>query len=117
MKLPNIPVRQSDVRRSADRRTASILLYGFGLALALSLVFNGFLLYEKSHLERIRAAELSDAYQPIDNMVWQQELSECRRANEQKDSLILRLAQAPNAPPGETRQGPAIAVQHPPSNR
>jgi hypothetical protein len=99
------------------RNFPSILLYGFGLALALSLVFNGFLLYEKSHLERLRASELSDAYQPIDNMVWQQELSECRRANEQKDSLILRMAQIPNAPPGQPPPGQAIAVKHPTAGR
>lgn len=104
MQLRNVPAKRPD----------SILLYGFGLALALSLVFNGFLLYEQSRLQRARAAELSDTYQPIDSLVWQQELSECRRASEQKDSLILRMAQAPNAPPGQAPSGQAIAVQHRP---
>ncbi|PRY28635.1 hypothetical protein CLV58_12852 [Spirosoma oryzae] len=107
MQLRNVPAKRPD----------SILLYGFGLALALSLVFNGFLLYQQSHLQRMRASELSSTYQPIDSLVWQQELSECRRSNEQKDSLILRMAQAPNAPPGQVSSGRTIAVQQPPPSR
>ncbi len=79
----------------------SILLYGFGLALAFSLVFNGFLLYEQSRQRSIYEYELGNAVHPVDRMVWQQQLSDCNRANQQKDSLIHRLEQAPNAPPGQ----------------
>jgi hypothetical protein len=89
----------------------SILLYGFGLALALSLVFNGFLLYEQSHQRSIYEYEFPNSGQPVDNMVWQQQLSDCRRANQQKDSVIYRLEQAPNAPP----PGKTVAVQGEPS--
>lgn len=94
-----------------QRRTfPSVLLYGFGLALALSLVFNGFLLREQSHRRSIDDYELVRSAQPVDYIVWQQQLLECKRVNQQKDSLILELERAPNAPPGGT-----VAVQHVPS--
>ncbi|GAB3544180.1 hypothetical protein [Spirosoma fluminis] len=79
----------------------SILLYSFGLALALSLVFNGFLLYEQSHQRSIYEFDLSSSGHTVDDMVWQQQLSDCQRANQQKDSVIYRLEQVPNAPPGQ----------------
>lgn len=89
------------------RRSNSILLYGFGLALALSLGFNGFLLYEQSHLRSTYEYELSNAGHPIDFLVWQQQLSDCQRANLEKDSLIGRLKQASSAPPGR-----AVTLHH-----
>lgn len=58
-----------------------ILLYGFGLALALSLVFNGFLLYEQIHPKS-----------PLPNdSGYQRQLLDCVRSNQHKDSLIHRL--------------------------
>ncbi|KAB7727349.1 hypothetical protein F5984_22255 [Rudanella paleaurantiibacter] len=48
MQRPNIPARRSE----------SILLYGFGLALALSLAFNGFLLIKQSHTRSIYEYEM-----------------------------------------------------------
>ncbi|WP_179830114.1 hypothetical protein [Spirosoma fluviale] len=83
------------------RNFPSILLYGFGLALALSLGFNGFLLYEQS--QRLGLYEYESGYtaHPIDLVAWQQQLSDCKRANEQKDSLISRLEQGPATPPGQ----------------
>ncbi|GAB3987394.1 hypothetical protein GCM10028807_07430 [Spirosoma daeguense] len=88
------------------QNSPSILLYSFGLALALSLAFNGFLLYEQSRPRSNYAYELSDSAYSLDKAVCQQQLSECQRANQQKDSLILRMGQAPNAPPNQ-----AVAVQ------
>ena len=80
----------------------SILLYGFGLALALSLVFNGFLLYKQSHQRNIYESELGYAVRPVDRPDWQQQLSDCEKANQEKDSVIVQLKQAPIAPPGQT---------------
>lgn len=92
-----------------QRRTfPSILLYSFGLALALSLVFNGFLLYKQSHQQNMYEYELSSSAQPVEQIVWQQQLSDCQRTNRQQDSLIRRLEQVSNAPPGQS-----IAVQQP----
>ena len=88
------------------RNFPSILLYGFGLALALSLGFNGFLLYEQSHRLGLNDYELGYTVHPVDLVAWQQQLSDCKLANEQKDSLISRLGQTPNAPPGH-----AVIVQ------
>lgn len=79
----------------------SILLYSFGLALALSLVFNGFLLYEQSHQRSIYEDEVGGSVQPAEDLAWQQQLSDCKRANQQKDSLIHQLEQVPNLPPGQ----------------
>ena len=87
------------------RNFPSILLYSFGLALALSLVFNGFLLYEQGRPRGINDYELDNAVYPLDHAVFQQQLTDCQRANQQKDSLIRQLEQAPNAPPGQTLAG------------
>lgn len=90
-----------------QRRTfPSILLYSFGLALALSLVFNGFLLYKQSHQQGIYEYELGSSAQPLDQIVWQQQLSDCQRTNRQQDSLIRRLEQVPAAAPSQS-----VAVQ------
>ncbi|GAB4019691.1 hypothetical protein GCM10028773_23270 [Spirosoma koreense] len=83
------------------RSFPSILLYGFGLALALSLAFNGFLLYEQSRHLSLYEVELNNSIHPVEQAVWQQQLSECQRANLQKDSLIRRLEPVPNAPPAQ----------------
>lgn len=88
-------------RNFAARLSDSILLYGFGLALALSLLFNGFLLYEQRDKRSTYEYELANSVNPVDILVWQEQLSDCKRANEQKDSLINRLAKLPNAPPGK----------------
>ncbi|QJW91123.1 hypothetical protein HNV11_17950 [Spirosoma taeanense] len=68
----------------------SILLYGFGLALALSLLFNGFLLYKQSRQPSIYEFELSSAGHPSysNNGLWQQQLSDCTRATHRKDSRV-----------------------------
>ncbi|WP_018621404.1 hypothetical protein [Spirosoma luteum] len=84
----------------------SILLYCFGLALALSLLFNGFLLYEQRDKRSGYEYESGNSVNPVDILVWQEQLSDCKRANEQKDSLINRLAKLPNAPPDKK-----IAIQ------
>jgi hypothetical protein len=90
-----------------QRRTfPSILLYSFGLALALSLVFNGFLLYKQSHQPGMYDYELGSTVQPLAHVVWQQQLSDCQRTNQQQDSLIRRLEQIPGASPGQS-----VAVQ------
>ena len=93
------------------RRSDSILLYGFGLALLLSLVFNGFLLHQQSRQRLSYDYELSNAGLSADNGVWQQQLSECQRASQQKDSLIFQLEQASNAPSGQ-----GAAARHTASN-
>lgn len=94
-------------RNFTARRSDSILLYGLGLALTFSLLFNGFLLYEQSRQQRIYESGLGNSANPMDMVIWQQQLSDCKRANQQKDSLILQLAHVPNAPPGR-----AITVGH-----
>ncbi|WP_128548120.1 hypothetical protein [Larkinella soli] len=90
------------------RHFPSVLLYGFGLALALSLVFNGFLLYERSRRPGWYDDEFSHAAGPAETGLWQQELTDCRRANLQKDSLIRRLEQLPDAPPGQAAAVPSL---------
>lgn len=82
------------------RSSPSILLYSFGLALALSLAFNAFLLYQQSRHLSISEYELGSSIHSEDQAVWQQ-LSDCQHANLQKDSLIHRLEPVPNAPPGQ----------------
>lgn len=77
------------------RNFPSIVLYGFGLALALSLAFNGFQLYEQSQQRSLYEYELANSVHPEDLVAWQQQLAECKRANQQKDSLIHHLEQVP----------------------
>lgn len=77
----------------------SILLYGLGLTLALSLGFNGFLLYEQTRQRSLYEFELASAASSVDNVYCRQQLSECIRNNQEKDSLLRELAQHPNAPP------------------
>ena len=88
-------------RNFSVQRSDSILLYGFGLSLALSLAFNSFLLYKQSRLRNSNEYELGSSAFPMGYVAWQQQLSDCRRANQQKDSLIQRLEHPPNAPPGK----------------
>ncbi|MBC7568397.1 MAG: hypothetical protein H7319_01525 [Spirosoma sp.] len=86
-------------RRSDGRRSESILLYGFGLALALSLAFNGFLLHEQSRRQSIFYEYGSiQPDPPTDVASWQQQLSDCAQANERKDSLIHWLERPPIPP-------------------
>lgn len=92
------------------RNSPSILLYSFGLALALSLLFNGFLLYEQSRQRSLTEYELGDLFHPAEQAVWQRHLSDCLRANQQKDSLIRRLEPMPNSPPGQP-----VSLEHTPS--
>lgn len=75
----------------------TILLYSFGLALTLSLLFNGFLLHEQSHQQRLGEDEPDNPSlgHSTNQVAWQQQLSECLRANQHKDSLIRQLAQPP----------------------
>jgi|GEM_PF-3569222 len=95
--------RRSDGRRSDGRRSESILLYGFGLALTLSLAFNGFLLHEQSRHQLI-SYEYGNGKsdQSVDTTIWQQQLSDCAQASAQKDSLIHWLEHTPSAPPGRS---------------
>jgi hypothetical protein len=98
--LPSLLCVEALRTQAMQRRNfPSILLYGFGLALALSLGFNGFLLYEQSHRLTLNEYELGYTVHPVDLVAWQQQLSDCKRANEQKDSLISQLEKIPNAPP------------------
>lgn len=83
------------------RNSPSILLYCFGLALAFSLVFNGFLLYEQTRQQSLYEYQLGNSVHPVDLVVWQQQLSDCKRANQQKDSLILQLEQVTSASFGQ----------------
>ncbi|GAB3927669.1 hypothetical protein [Larkinella terrae] len=92
------------------RNFPSILLYGFGLALALSLVFNGFLLYQQNHRRSLSEYELDHSVNLLDHDEFQQQLSDCMRANQQKDSLIHQLEHPPNP------TGSAVLGQHPGSN-
>ena len=85
----------------------SILLYCFGLALALSLLFNGFLLHEQSHQSGVGEDEPDNPGHPIERVAWQQQLSDCQRANEQKDSLIRQLERSPTG-----LSARAITAQH-----
>ncbi|MFC5412521.1 hypothetical protein ACFPMF_24565 [Larkinella bovis] len=82
------------------RNFPSILLYGFGLALALSLVFNGFLLYQQNHRRSLYEYELSTSANLLERNDFQQQLSDCMRDNQQKDSLIHQLEHPPNLPAG-----------------
>ncbi|HAK77206.1 MAG TPA: hypothetical protein DCR35_21270 [Runella sp.] len=77
----------------------SILLYGLGLTLAVSLSFNGFLLYKQMRQRSLYEFEWVNAATNMDAVIWRQQLSDCIRINQQKDSLIRQLAQSPNAPP------------------
>jgi hypothetical protein len=80
------------------RYSPSILLYGLGLTLLLSLGFNGFLLYQQSHRQSMY--EYDTARQADrDSLVLQQQLLECNWANQQKDSLIRYLRQAARTSP------------------
>ncbi|MBB3836583.1 hypothetical protein FHS57_000565 [Runella defluvii] len=77
----------------------SILLYGLGLTLALSLGFNGFLLYQQTRQRSLYEFELASVASSVDNVYCRQQLSECIRHNQEKDSLLRELVQHPNAPP------------------
>ena len=101
MKRPNSPHRQSN----------SILVYGFGLALVLSLVFNGFLLYENSHQRRLTEYDLGNPVHPVEQVVWLQQLSDCTRANQQKNSLIGGPTHSPIRA-GYQPPGRAATVHH-----
>jgi hypothetical protein len=78
----------------------SILLYGLGLALTLSLLFNGYLLYEQGRQQSRSESEVGTTNYTLTTAVWQQQLSDCQRISQQKDSLIRQLTQLANSPPG-----------------
>lgn len=92
-------------RHSPLKRTDSILLYGFGLALALSLVFNGFLLVKQNHRINTYEDEIGSSIRPLEDGLWQQQLSECQQANQLKDSVIHHLEQTSN--PSQSGETPA----------
>ena len=75
-----------------------ILLYGFGLALVVSLAFNGFLLFRQTHRVSLYEYEASTSVNSADSGVWQQQLSDCRQASQVKDSVIHRLELVSNTP-------------------
>ena len=77
----------------------SILLYGFGLALALSLVFNAYLLYSQIHQRSVYESGLRISHHQVETRDYQQQLSDCKWAIQQKDSLIRHLEQVSHAPP------------------
>jgi hypothetical protein len=70
------------------RQSNSILLYGFGLALVLSLLFNGFLLYERSRQRNLTEYEFSHSIHRAEQQLLLQQLSDCKQANRGKDSRI-----------------------------
>lgn len=80
----------------------SVLLYGFGLALALSLWFNGYLLLEQGRLPGPGDDDADGPTRFSGQVAWQRQLSECQRANQHKDSLIHRLEQLPGALSAQT---------------
>lgn len=78
------------------RQPPTVLLYGIGLALLLSLGFNSFLLIgQRNRLEQhpypasIQASTASASMEALN-----EQLQACIRANHQKDSLIRALGQA-----------------------
>ncbi|MFN8356027.1 MAG: hypothetical protein U0Y10_16345 [Spirosomataceae bacterium] len=74
------------------RRTfPSFLVYGFGLALALSLVFNAFLLFEQNRQQTHYENELRNSVNVAENELYHHQLSDCLRTMQQKDSLISSL--------------------------
>ena len=89
-------------RHSPLGQSNSILLYGFGLALTISLVFNGFLLFRQTHRVSLYEYEAGTSVNPVNSEVWQQQLSDCQQANKLKDSVIYHLEQLYTALPGET---------------
>jgi hypothetical protein len=84
MQRQNSPLRRSD----------SILLYGFGLALALSLLFNGFLLFEQSRQRITYDYEAGTLGRPAEQLR-QQTNSAPETASLQKDSRIVGSANSP----------------------
>ena len=88
-------------QNSSAQRSDSILLYGFGLALTLSLAFNGFLLHEQSRHQNILYEYGLGTGHPADVIVWQQQLSDCARSNEEKDSVIYQLEHVSTVLPGQ----------------
>jgi hypothetical protein len=83
------------------RHFPSILLYGFGLALALSLVLNGFLLYDQIRQRSRHETGLLNPNYLVYARTLQQQLLDYKRSLQQKDSLIRRLEQVSNAPPDQ----------------
>ncbi len=82
-------------RYSPLRWSDSVLLYGFGLALALSLLFNGFLLYQQSHHPNIYDYDLGSSTHVADQRALEQQASDCKQADQQKDTRIGGSAASP----------------------
>jgi hypothetical protein len=73
-----------------------IVLYGLGLTLFLSLLFNGFLLYNLSGKEVVLAPTHSIATTVSQkSSFWKQQFIECNRHNHAKDSVIQVLRHPP----------------------
>ena len=106
----NFASLKDDTKKMQRRTFPSVLLYSFGLTLIVSLLFNGFLLYEKSHQRNLADFESTNSVYLIEHSACQQQLSACEQACQQKDSLIRRLEHGPNAPPGQ-----ALTIQGTPS--
>ena len=96
------------------RQPPSALLYGFGLALLLSLAFNGYLLVasNRSQPGPLLSAQLQAAKLAMPNAGLQAQLQACTRSNHYKDSLLHVLsAQQTAATPPHTNQANALATQ------
>ncbi|MFD2571830.1 hypothetical protein ACFSUS_14395 [Spirosoma soli] len=79
-----------------------ILLYDVGL---ISQVSNRVLLCKQSHQRSIHEYAIGSSAQLIDDVVWQPQISDCKRVRQQKHSLIRQLERAPNAPPYQASIG------------
>lgn len=75
------------------RQSPTVLLYGFGLVLLLSLGFNFFLLVDKSERQSRRPEQNAtlQATGSADSLFWQDRLQAFSRQIAQKDSLIQAL--------------------------
>ncbi len=73
-----------------------IVLYSLGLALFLSLIFNGYLLYSLSRQEiKESSAESFATTLSQKSSYWKQQYIECDHNNHSKDSLIRILKHYP----------------------
>ncbi|GAB2606591.1 hypothetical protein [Spirosoma areae] len=94
----------------------SILLYGFGLALALSLAFNGFLLSKQSRQRSIYDDESGSSVHAVNDGLWQRQLSDCQQVNPSKDSRVVGSADSSTGQMPRPLPGQVVTVQHTPSN-
>ena len=84
-----------------NRQPPHILIYGLGLALMLSLGFNGYLLLNQPY-SLMPAPQATSQAMP-ERTAWQSQLVACSRSNQQKDSLIHALVHQAQMPAAHAR--------------